>query len=150
MSKRRRHYGMKPKEPSVYAAKNLREHNEWMLDVENVFTIMHHEYRHNADKVAYAQQFLRGDHRATWNRHLEASGEGVTFSEFCEVLLDMLQNPVLRTYITVRRYLTAQQRKDQSVVSFVTYLDTLEAEMLPYTDDQRRMHLLCKLRLDLQ
>jgi hypothetical protein len=54
MSKRYRYYGMKPKEPSVYAAKNLREHNEWILDVENVFTIMYHEYRHNADKIAYA------------------------------------------------------------------------------------------------
>jgi hypothetical protein len=150
VSKRRRHYGMKPKEPSVYAAKNLREHNEWIRDVENVFTIMHHEYRHNADKVAYAQQWLRGDHRATWNRHLEASEKGVTFSEFCEVLLDMLQNPVLRTYSTVRRYLAAQQRKDQSVASFVAHLDTLEGEMLPYTDDQRRMHLLCKLRPELQ
>ena len=38
----------------------------------------------------------------------------------------------------------------KSVVSFVTHLDTLEAEMLPYTDDQRRMHLLCKLRPELQ
>jgi len=62
----------------------------------------------------------------------------------------MLQNPVLRTYTTVRRYLAAQQRKDQSVVSFVTHLDTLEAEMLAYTDDQRRLHLLCKLRPELQ
>jgi hypothetical protein len=111
---------------------------------------MHHEYRHNADKVAYAQQWLRGDHRATWNRHLEASEKSVTFSEFCEVLLDMLQNPVLRTYSTMRRYLAALQRKDQSVVSFVTYLDSLEGEMLPYSDDQRRMHLLSKLRPELQ
>jgi hypothetical protein len=149
-SKRRRHYGMKPEEPSIYAAKNLREHNEWLLDVENVFTIMHHEYRHNADKVAYAQQWLRGDHRATWDRYLKASEKGVTFSEFCEVLLNMLQSPGLRTYSTVRQYLAAQQRKDQSVVSFVSHLDTLEGEMLPYTDDQRRMHLLCKLRPDLQ
>ena len=150
-SKHCRHHGMKPKEPGIYAAKNLREHNEWLLDVENVFTTMYHEYRHDADKVAHAQRWLRGDHRATWNRHLEASEKGVTFSEFCEVLLDMLQNPVLRTYSTVRRYLAAQQRKDQSVVSFVAYLDTLEGEMLSYTDDQRRMHhLLCKLRPDLQ
>ena len=149
-SKRRRHYGMKPKEPSIYAAKNLREHNEWLLDVENVFTIMHHEYRHNADKVAYAQQWLRGDHRATWDRYLKASEKGVTFSELCEVLLNMLQSPGLRTYSTVRQYLAAQQRKNQSVVSFVSHLDTLEGEMLPYTDNQRRMHLLCKLRPDLQ
>jgi len=149
-SRRRRHRGMKPKEPSVYAAKNLREHNEWLLDVENVFTIMHYEYRHDADKVAYAQQFLRGDHRATWNRHLETLHEDPTFDEFCEHLLDQLQNPVLRTYTTVRRYNAAQQRKDQSVTSFVTHLDTLEAQMLPYTDDQRRMHLLTKLRPELQ
>jgi hypothetical protein len=149
-SKRRRHRGMKPKEPSVYAAKNLREHNEWLLDVENIFTIMHYEYRHDAAKVAYAQQFLRGDHRATWNRHLATLDEDPTFDEFCEHLLDQLQNPVLRTYSTVRRFNAAQQRKDQSVTSFVTHLDTLEAQMMPYTDDQRRMHLLTKLRPELQ
>jgi hypothetical protein len=111
---------------------------------------MYYEYRYNTDKIAYAQQFLRGDHRATWNRHLKALREDVIFSEFCEVLLDMFQNPILHTYIIIRRYLTAQQRKDQSVVSFVTHLDTLEIEILPYTDDQRRMHLLYKLRLNLQ
>lgn len=149
-SKRRRHRGMKPKEPAVYAAKNLREHNEWLLDVENVFTIMHYEYRHDADKVAYAQQFLRGDHRATWNRHLETLEFDPTFDEFCEHLLDQLQNPVLRTYSTVRRYLSVQHRKDQSVASFVAYLDILEAQMLPYTDEQRRMHLLTKLSSELQ
>jgi hypothetical protein len=150
LTRRRRHRGMKPKEPAVYAAKNLREHNEWLLDVENVFTIMHYEYRHDADKVAYAQQFLRGDHRATWNRYLESLDVDPTFDEFCEHLLDQLQNPVLRTYATVRRYLTAQQRKDQSVTSFVTHMDTLEAQMLPYSDDQRRMHLLTKLLPELQ
>jgi hypothetical protein len=149
-SKRRHYYGLKPKEPGIYTAKNRREHNEWLQDVENVFAIMHRKYRHNTDKVAYAQQRLRGDHLATWNRYLKTSEKDVTFSEFCEVLLNKLQNPVLRTYSTVRRYLAAQQRKGQSVLSFVTYLDTLEGEMLPYTDDQRRMFLLCKLRPDLQ
>jgi hypothetical protein len=126
---------MKPKEPSVYAAKSVREHNEWLLDVENVFNIMRHEYRHDAARVAYAQQWLRGDHRAAWNRYLEVSEKGVTFSDFCEFLLDMLQNPVLRTYSTMRRYLAARQRKVQSVVSFVAHLDILEGEMLPFTDD---------------
>jgi hypothetical protein len=149
-SKRRHYYGLKPKEPGIYTAKNRREHNKWLQDVENVFAIMHRKYRHNTDKVAYAQQRLRGDHLATWNRYLKTSEKGVTFSEFCEVLLNKLQSPVLRTYSTVRRYLAAQQRKGQSVLSFVTYLDTLEGEMLPYTDDQRRMFLLCKLRPDLQ
>jgi hypothetical protein len=149
-SKRHRYYGVKPKEPGIYTAKNFREHNEWQLDVENVFAVMHREYRHNADKVTYAQQWLRGDHRATWNRYLKASEKGVTFSEFCEVLFNMLQHPVSRACSPMRRYLAAQQRKDQSVVSFVSYLDTLEREMLPYTDGQRRMHLLCKLRPDLQ
>jgi hypothetical protein len=27
--------------------------NEWLLNVKNVFTIIHHKYRYNADKVAY-------------------------------------------------------------------------------------------------
>jgi len=145
--------GVKPKLPAIYAAKSLREHNEWVLDVQSVFNVMLYEYRHNADKVAFAEQYLRGDHRSTWQRHrkaVEAVGRRVTFPEFCEALLDMLQNPVVRTYTTVRKYLAVVQRKDQTVTSFVAYLDTLEAEMLAYTDDQRKMHLLCKLRPELQ
>jgi hypothetical protein len=144
---------VKPKLPAVYAAKSLREHNEWVLDVQGVFNIMPYEYRHNSDKVAFAEQYLRGDHRSTWHRHRKAEeteGRRVTFLGFCSALLDMLQNPVVRTYTTVRKYLAVVQRKDQTVVSFVSYLDTLEAEMLAYTDDQRKMHLLCKLRPELQ
>jgi len=76
--------------------------------------------------------------------------EEPTYDEFCEYLLDQLQNPVLRTYSTARRYRAAQQRKDQSVTSYVTYLDTLEAQMLPYSDDQRRMHFLTRLNPELQ
>jgi hypothetical protein len=55
ISKRRRHYGIKPKEPSVYTAKNLRKYNEWLLSLKNVFNIIHYKYRRSADKVAYTQ-----------------------------------------------------------------------------------------------
>jgi hypothetical protein len=152
-TKHSRFRGVKPKLPAVYAAKSLREHNEWVLDVQGVFNVMPYEYRHNTDKVAFAEQYLRGDHRSTWQRHRkaeEAEGRRITFFGFCNALLDMLQNPVIRTYTTVRKYLAAVQRKDQSVISFVAHLDTLEVEMLAYTDDQRKMHLLCKLRPELQ
>ena len=152
-TKHSRFRGVKPKLPVIYAAKSLREHNEWVLDVQSVFNVMPYEYRHSADKVAFAEKYLRGDHRSTWQRHrkaLEAEGRRVNFPEFCEALLDMLQNPVVRTYTTVRKYLAVVQRKDQTVASFVAYLDTLEAEMLAYTDNQRKMHLLCKLRPELQ
>jgi hypothetical protein len=54
-SKRRRHYDIKPKKPSIYAAKNLREYNEWLLSLENVFNIIYYKYRRNADKVVYTQ-----------------------------------------------------------------------------------------------
>jgi hypothetical protein len=50
----------------------------------------------------------------------------------------------------VRRFNAAQQRKNQSVTSFITYFNMLEAQMLPYTDDQRRMYFLIKLFPELQ
>ena len=55
ISKRRRHYGIKPKESDIYTAKNLQEYNEWLLSLENVFNIIYYKYRRSADKVAYTQ-----------------------------------------------------------------------------------------------
>jgi hypothetical protein len=53
--KRRRHYDIKPKEPDIYTAKNLRKYNEWLLSLENVFNIIYYKYRRSTDKVAYTQ-----------------------------------------------------------------------------------------------
>jgi hypothetical protein len=52
---RRHHYGIKPKKPNIYTAKNLRKYNEWLLSLENVFNIIYYKYRRSADKVAYTQ-----------------------------------------------------------------------------------------------
>jgi hypothetical protein len=36
-------------------AKNLREYNEWLLSLENVFDIIYYKYRRSADKIAFTQ-----------------------------------------------------------------------------------------------
>jgi hypothetical protein len=49
------HYDMKLKKSSIYAVKNFWKHNKWLLDVKNIFTIMHYKYKYDADKIAYIQ-----------------------------------------------------------------------------------------------
>ncbi|KAF2992872.1 hypothetical protein E8E13_000014, partial [Curvularia kusanoi] len=42
------------------------------------------------------------------------------------------------------------QRKDQTVRSFATYLEVLEDQLTPYTEEQRVQHLFSKLRPEIQ
>ena len=51
---------------------------------------------------------------------------------------------------TAQNYQDAAQSTTQSVQSFTTYLNTLEAELQPYDEVQRQDHLLTRLRPDLR
>ena len=51
---------------------------------------------------------------------------------------------------TTQNYQDAAQGATQSVQSFTTYLDTLEAELQPYNEVQRQDHLLTHLRPNLR
>jgi hypothetical protein len=135
--------GMKPKEPGQYAATTIRQHQDWVRDCENVFDIMRREYRKDRKKVAYAQQFVHGDKRETWER--KQKGRVVTWEYFCETLKDLIENPELRGYHQAVRFLSANQ-KDQTSSAFAAYLDQIEADLPLMIEDLRCLFFLCKLR----
>ena len=103
-------------------------------------------------QVLWAQQFLTGGMWDAWLCYEGSMPERVEppWEEFCVVLRNQLQDPVTRDATLARQYNEAQQRPDQTVAQFVSYLDDLEGEMEPYTDNQRRQHLLAKLRPDIR
>jgi hypothetical protein len=139
--------GMKPKEPGEYVATTIRQHQDWVRDCENVFDIMRREYRKDRKKVAYAQQFVHGDKRETWER--KQKGRAVTWEYFCETLKDLIENPELRGYHQAVRFLSASQ-KDQTSSAFAAHLDQIEADLPLMTEDLRCLFFLCKLRPGLQ
>ncbi|KAH0538527.1 hypothetical protein FGG08_004914 [Glutinoglossum americanum] len=62
----------------------------------------------------------------------------------------ILQDPVTRAAMQSHRYDRAQQRPNQTVKQFVSYMDDLEADLLPYSDEHRRQHLFAKLKPELR
>ena len=51
---------------------------------------------------------------------------------------------------TAQRYADARQRVHQSVHTYVTYIESLEDELPPYTEEQRRLHLLTTFRPEIR
>jgi len=103
-------------------------------------------YEQDSAKVLYASQYIGGELDNAFERFEETKGrDNITWEEFKEFLKDEQMNPVTRTTTLARRYDEAIQRPGQSVIQFVNYLDDLEAELEPYSNEYRRQHLLAKL-----
>lgn len=145
---------IKPKDPSEYKGKNLKEHREFVRSCEVAFQLLPHEFQQERDKVLWAMQFLAGDPRELWYTHHErtfnAGEETHTWEYFKKYLLDLLSDPINRTLEAATSHAQAMQRKDQTVRAFATYLDVLEDQLPPYTEEQRVQHLFSKLKPEIQ
>ena len=110
------------------------------------FQLSKSNYSDDTTKVLYASQFLTGETKRAW-LHLEQTKgkDNITWDEYTEWLRDQLQNPVTHASILVHKYDEATQRLNQMVIQFVNYLDDLEAELPPYSDEYHHQHLLTKL-----
>jgi hypothetical protein len=145
---------LKPKDPSEYRGKNIKEHREFVRSCELAFRLLPQEFCTDHDKVIWSMQYLGGDPRELWYAHFErsfeASGTTPTWEYFKQHLLDLLSDPINRSLEAATAHSHAMQRKDQTVRSFATYLDILEDQLTPYTEEQRVQHLFTKLRPELQ
>ena len=65
-------------------------------------------------------------------------------------LLNQIEDPVNRELDINQAYADATQRSGQSVRDFDAYLNSLEAQMLPYSEEQRTSHFFTKLRPELR
>jgi ribosomal 50S subunit-associated protein YjgA (DUF615 family) len=145
---------LRPKDPSEYRGKNLKEHREFFRSCEVAFRLLPQELCLDSDRVIWAMQYLGGDPRELWythhKRNFEARGTTPTWGYFKQYMLDLLSDPINRSLEAATAHAQAMQRKDQTVRSFATYLDVLEDQLTPYTEIQRVQHLFSKLRPELQ
>jgi hypothetical protein len=65
-------------------------------------------------------------------------------------LKNLLQDSVTHAATLARRYNEAHQKPGQSVATFVSYLNSIEAELPEYSDQHRHQHLLVKLKPELR
>jgi hypothetical protein len=153
--RQRRRYDLpgrpKVEKPDKYDGGGLRKLKEYIRKCETAFKLEPETYYNDAVKTLYAGQFLYGETLGAWLR-LEESREGevISWNEFKKLLRDHLQDPVTRVAAQAQRYNEAVQKPGQSVKKFVTFLDEMEAELPPYSDEHRRQHLLAKLRPELR
>ena len=145
---------LKPKDPTEYKGRNLKEHREFFRSCETAFRLLPQEFHLDSDKVTWAMQYLGGDSRELWythyERNFEARGAEMTWVYFKQYMLDLLSDPINRSLEAATAHAQAMQRKDQTVRSFATYLEVLEDQLTPYTETQRVQHLFSKLKPELQ
>jgi hypothetical protein len=142
---------IRPRAPAPYWGKSIREHRNFVHQCTITFRRTPLEHPHDADKVLYAMQYLEGEPRDMWARQETTLGEDQsTWEEFVEFLRDIIQDPVNRGISTMQRFQDAAQLPNQSVHAFATYLETLEADLPPYSDEHRRQHIFTKLKPEIR
>ena len=142
-SKRRRVKGPTPNstDPKPYHGSTSTEYLAFTRACEHIFEGRPVDFRRNEAKISYAVEFLPKDLEAAWRR--ANSKHEHTWATFKNFLLDELEPSSSNIS---RSYYNARQGRDQAVGDFITYVYGLEDQMEPFTDAQRRDHLLYSLR----
>ena len=142
---------LKPSSLEKYEGKSLREHRDWTRDAETCFRLTPYNFETDESKILYVMQYLKGDAKEFWyNYEREHPVANQTWDEFKLFLLNLIEDPANRTLDIAQAMTDAQQRPGQSVRQFDAYLSSLEAQLPPYNEDQRRTNLLTRLRPNLR
>jgi hypothetical protein len=142
----------KTRELPTYKGKTIKEHQNFFYQAE----LKWREDRDltwvtDADKVTHCVSSFEGTARDVWKRKERQEGvDNTSWEDFVEFMKNAIADPGNRNIQSVLAYERAAQRDNQSVQSFVSYLDSLEDD-LGYTGTaQSRNHLLAKLRKEIQ
>ncbi len=96
-------------------------------------------------------QYLKGDAKEFWyNYKRDHPISNQTWEEFKTFLLNLIEDPMNRTLDIAQLMADAEQRQNQTVRQFDTYLSSLEAQLPPYSEEHQRMNLFTKLRPNLR
>ncbi|GAB7336849.1 hypothetical protein MBLNU13_g00019t1 [Cladosporium sp. NU13] len=142
------------RKPDPYKGKTIKEHMDWIARAEIIFQQAPSVYIDGFAKVIWASQYLDGEVRDRWlnwwTAMTAAEQHAVSWDEFVLFLADELDDPVARLATAHEKYAEAKQREGQNARTFLTYLETLETQMTPYTEDQKLYHYFSRLRKDLR
>lgn len=143
---------IRPKNLDPYYGKNLKDHREFVYSAEQAFRMSPSYFPTEERKILWAFQSIKGKIRDAW-RAWEAEllhPELVTWEEFADFLLNQVSDPLNRKLDAATAYAKAEQRAGQSIREFSVYLETLEAQIPWYTEEQKIQHLFARLREELQ
>ena len=142
---------LRPKDLKTFQAKSTREHRNWVRDAEEQFRLTPQNFITNEDKILWCNQFLGDDPKEQYrNEELKDPDNVSTWTKYVAFLLNLIEDPINRELDVVQAYADASQRPHQTVREFDAYLNSLEAQMLPYSEEQRTSHFFTKLRPEIR
>lgn len=143
---------IRPEKLERYRGRNQREHLEFFRSAETAFHLDPISFQAKNAKVLYAMQFLEGEPREVWYRHIGSIGWDnlPTWEDFKDFLLNLIEDPANRTQSAMQKFMDAKQGPLQSAQAFHIYLSHLEAQLMPYSEHQDTYHYFTKLREDLR
>ena len=128
------------REPRVYKGVSIKEHQEFKVTCELAFLQAPALFSDGLQQVTWAMQYIEGDPRERWMHWWIENAEerpAVTWEQFCTFLLNLLDDPLARLLDAHEKYSEAKQRESQTARVFLTYLESLENQMEPYTPLQK-------------
>lgn len=127
----------------AYSGLNYGQYQSFIRACEHVFRTRPVTYRKNVDKVLYGTGALEGNPSTTGYRHEEKFGRlDMTWDTFKTFLLDDLFPPEIRLHDVHKKYREAKQQSGQNVHGLIRYLEELEAQMVPVTEDHQMSTIL--------
>lgn len=147
--KKRRHIRMR--DLPTYTGKSLREFKEWTQLAESVFELHASEFETDKERILFARMYLGGTPNTSWTNRVQSLDLNNTSWEFFKNFLhNLVEDPVNRRSNAGQKYHDAAQRPNQSAQEFANYLETLEAELSPYSESHQITHFLVRLRPELR
>ncbi|KAI4259411.1 MAG: hypothetical protein L6R42_004582 [Xanthoria sp. 1 TBL-2021] len=138
--------------PRIYEGKSLRGLRAWTADVEDHFARLGAPVESDAARVDHALKHVASNIQQEWQNYEQNRGDAgqCSWKGFIEFLANLFGNPEERKMMAMQAYHDAMPRPNESVERFKAYLESLEAELPPYTEEQRALHLQLRLRLAAQ
>lgn len=127
----------------TYSGQNYTEYLSFVRACEHVFCTKPTTYRKEVDKVLYGIGALEGIPFKSWYRYEEKFGRSdVDWDAFKTFLLHDLFPPEVYPSDVHKKYRETNQKIGQDVHGLVAYLEELEAQMVPVTEEYQMSILL--------
>ncbi|KAL8924381.1 MAG: hypothetical protein Q9172_002728 [Xanthocarpia lactea] len=136
----------------TYEGKSFRELCAWVAEAEDQFASLDVPLQSDAVKIHHAIRFAASHLQQDWRSHEDNRGAAgpPRWKHFVDFLGSRLGDPVERKMKALQAYHKAMPRPNESVEDFKAYLARLEADLPPYTEEQRELHLQLRLRMAAQ
>ncbi len=134
-----------------YHDKIIREHREWIRDVEISFRNISWYFERDEKKILYCMIYLKSESKKLWFNHEETmSAAQQMWFNFIDFLLNLIEDSMNWDIDVTQQYANASQRSDQMIWTFAAHLSILKHQLSLYSDEHKWTHLFIKLRSELR